>query len=74
MIVHDTGKWCGLCCPCSIHYACDMTMQWHIAFHMHEDIALNGCECLVNESTLRLVFDLVGSVKWDNVQQSHTVN
>ena len=40
---------------------------------MHGDIALNGCECMVNESTLRLVFDWVGSVKWDNVQQSRTV-
>ena len=34
-------------------------MQWHIALHMHWDIALNGCEC---KSTLRLVFDWVGSV------------
>ena len=24
VIVHDTGKWFVLCCPCSIHYACDM--------------------------------------------------
>ena len=24
---------------------------------MHVDIALNGCECMVDESTLRLVFD-----------------
>ena len=24
VIVHDTGKWCGLCCLCSIHYTCDM--------------------------------------------------
>ena len=38
-----------------------------IALHMHEDIALNGCECMVGKSTRRLVFDLVGSVKWDNV-------
>ena len=29
---------------------------------MHGDITLNGCECMVNESTLRLVFDWVGSV------------
>ena len=29
---------------------------------MHGDIALNGCECIVNESTLRLMFDWVGSV------------
>ena len=37
-------------------------MQWHIVLHMHGDIALHGCECMVNESTLRLVFDWVGSV------------
>ena len=24
---------------------------------MHGDIAVNGCECMVNESTLHLVFD-----------------
>ena len=30
--------------------------------HMHWDIALSGCECIVGKSTLRLVFDLVGSV------------
>ena len=36
--------------------------QWHIALHMHGDNALNGCECMINESTLRLVFDWVGSV------------
>ena len=29
---------------------------------MHKDIALNGCECMVGKSTLRLVFDLVGLV------------
>ena len=29
---------------------------------MHRDITLNGCESMVNESTLRLVFDWVGSV------------
>ena len=40
---------------------------------MHGDIALNAFECMVNESTLRSVFDWVGSVKWDNVQQSHTI-
>ena len=26
--------------------------QRHIALHMHGDIALNGCECMINESTL----------------------
>ena len=45
-----------------------------IALHMHGDIALNGCECMVCKSTWRLVFDLVSSVKWDNVQQCHTVD
>ena len=29
---------------------------------MNGDIALNGCECIVGKSTLRLVFDWVGSV------------
>ena len=29
---------------------------------MHVEIALNGCECMVGKSTLRLVFDWVGSV------------
>ena len=24
--------------------------QWHITLHMHGDIALNGCECMINES------------------------
>ena len=33
-------------------------MQLHIAFHMHGDIALNGCECMLDESTLRLVLIL----------------
>ena len=36
---------------------------------MHGDIALNGCECMVEKSTLCLVFDWVGLVKWE-VQQS----
>ena len=40
---------------------------------MHGDIALNGCECMVNESTLCLVFDWVGLVKRDNVHQSRTI-
>ena len=44
-----------------------------IALHMHGDIALNGCECMVGKSTLRLVFDWVGLVKSDNIQQSYTV-
>ena len=34
-------------------------MQWRIALHMHGDIALNECECMVEESTLHLVFDWV---------------
>ena len=29
---------------------------------MHGDIALSGCKCMVGKSTVRLVFDLVGSV------------
>ena len=29
---------------------------------MHGDIALNGCECIVDKSTLCLVFDWVGLV------------
>ena len=37
-------------------------MQWHNALHMHGDIALSGCEFMVGKLTLRLVFDLVGSV------------
>ena len=45
-------------CPYSIHHICDgINMQWHIALHMHENIALNRCECMVNKSTLCLVFD-----------------
>ena len=30
-------------------------MQWNLALHMHRDIALNGCECMVGKSTLHLV-------------------
>ena len=37
------------------------------------DITLNGCECMFGKSKLCLVFDWVSSVKWDNVQQSCTV-
>ena len=37
-------------------------MQWPIALHMHGDISLNGCECMVGKSTLCLVFHWVGSV------------
>ena len=36
-------------------------MQWHLALHMHRDIALNGCECMVGKSILCWVFDLVDS-------------
>ena len=47
--------------------------MWHDitcngALHMHGDITLNGCECMVEESTIHLVFDLVSSIKWDEVQ------
>ena len=45
-----------------------------IALRMHGDITLNGCECMVGKTTQRLVFDWLGSVKWDNVQQSRTVD
>ena len=48
-------------------------MAYIIALHMHGDIALNGCECMVGKSTQRLVFGWVGSVKSDNIQQSYTV-
>ena len=48
-------------------------MQWHIALHMHGDITLNGHECMVDESTLLLVFDWVDSVKWDNVRLNKVV-
>ena len=41
----------------------DITFIIRIALHMHGDIALNECEYMVEESTLRLVFDWVGSVK-----------
>ena len=29
---------------------------------MQGDIAINGCECMVGKSTLRLVFEWVGSI------------
>ena len=45
-----------------------------IALHRHGDNKLNGCECMVGKLTLCLVFNWVGSVKWDNVQQSCTVD
>ena len=53
----------------SIHHICDMVQIRNgiIALHMHEDIALNGCECMVSKSILHLVLDWVDSVKWDNV-------
>ena len=64
---------------CVVHVAFIMHVtwynrQWHLALDMHRDIALNGCECMVGKSTLRLAFDWVSSVKWDNVQQSRTVD
>ena len=37
-------------------------MQWHIALHMHKDITLSGCECMVGKSTQCLVFDLMDLV------------
>ena len=43
----------------AIHHICDMVQIRNgiIALHMHGDIALNGCECMVGKSTQRLVFD-----------------
>ena len=32
-------------------------LSCNMSFHMHGDIALNGCECMVGKSTLCLVFD-----------------
>ena len=46
-------------------------MQWHLALHMNEDIALNGCECMVGKSILCLVFDWVGSVNGTTSKMSH---
>ena len=31
----------------SLHMGHEVDMQWHIALHMHGDIALHGCECMV---------------------------
>ena len=64
---------------CVVHVAFIMhvtryNMQWHMALHMHGDIALIVCECMVNESTLCFVFDWVDSVKWDNIQQSYMID
>ena len=62
-----------------IHIAFIIYVRWYKkavthTLHMHGDIALNGCECMVGKSTRCLVFDWAGSVKWDNVQQSRTVD
>ena len=38
---------------------------------MHGDIILNECECMVNESTLCLVFDWVDSVNGTTSKESH---
>ena len=35
-----------------IMYVTGYNMQWHLALHMHGEIALNGCECMVGKSTL----------------------
>ena len=44
-------------CPYSIHHYMrhDITCNGIIALHLHGDIALHGCECMVDKSTLRLV-------------------
>ena len=51
---------------CVVHVAFIMhvalyNMQWLIALHMHADITLNACECMVYELTLRLV--LIGCAR-----------
>ena len=33
----------------------DITCNDIIALHLHEDIIVNGCECMVDKSILRLV-------------------
>ena len=57
-------------CKCLIEHSSNGIF----ALYMHVDIALNGCECMSGKSTLSLVFYWMGLVKWDNVQQSHTVD
>ena len=48
-MTHD--ELCGLSCPYSIHFTCGMyNMQWRVALHMHGDMALNGCECMVEKN------------------------
>ena len=44
-------------CPYSIHHYMrhDITCNGIIALHLHGDIALNGCECMVDKLTLCLV-------------------
>ena len=35
---------------CVFHVAFIMhVMQWHLALHMHGNIALNGCDCMVGK-------------------------
>ena len=40
---------------------------------MHEDIALNGCECMVGKIDIVFGVRLGGLGEWENVQQSRTV-
>ena len=70
IIVHDALVICT-CRIVHVAFTVHVTrydMQWHLALHMHGDIALNGRECMVGKSTPHLLFDWVGSIKWDNVQ------
>ena len=41
----------------------DITCNGIIALHLHGDIALNRCECMVDKSTLRLV--LIGWARFN---------
>ena len=34
--------------PCIMHVT-GYNLQWHLALHMHRDIALNGWECMVGK-------------------------
>ena len=50
-------------------------MQWHLKLHMHGDITLNGCECMVSELTLCLVFDSgLGALGQSPVESHSFVN
>ena len=42
----------------------DITCNGIIALHLHGDIALNGCECMVDKSTLCLVLIRWARLNW----------